>query len=215
VRPTRRFAPEEDEFIRASRPDESWAAIAASLGRSSASVISRAATLGLHEPNRQVRRFTPEEDELIRASAGHRSLYELAPELGRPVSSLYGRARRLGLDFDPALRPANRRLKDGYWWVPVLDDGRRVWRQEHRLVVERGLGRQLRPREQVHHVNLDKTDNSVENLVVCASRAEHIALHNQLGSELARPWLVRELLDRDLLQFDSATATYRLMAPAD
>ena len=48
---------------------------------------------------------------------------------------------------------------------------------EHRLVIENELGRFLEKKEQVHHINENKTDNRLENLILLPNTKKHTELH--------------------------------------
>lgn len=62
--------------------------------------------------------------------------------------------------------------KSGYKWVQVK--GRKI--AEHRLIMEQHLGRKLDPSEEIHHINRNRLDNRIENLVV-VGRREHALIH--------------------------------------
>lgn len=50
---------------------------------------------------------------------------------------------------------------------------------EHQMVAELKLGRYLKKGEVVHHIDLDKSNNSFDNLVVL-SNADHLRVHNKI-----------------------------------
>lgn len=50
---------------------------------------------------------------------------------------------------------------------------------QHRLAMERHLGRALLPTEVVHHVNHKKDDNRIENLELCESIVAHMKRHRK------------------------------------
>lgn len=63
----------------------------------------------------------------------------------------------------------------GYKYIRI--DGKDV--EEHRLIMEKHIGRRLGRDEVVHHINGIKTDNRIENLQIM-SRADHMRFHAHL-----------------------------------
>jgi hypothetical protein len=69
--------------------------------------------------------------------------------------------------------------KDGYVLVQAPERGRRGgYILEHRLTMEKKIGRAIRPDEIVHHKNEIKSDNRISNLELL-SKKEHDERHRE------------------------------------
>lgn len=82
-------------------------------------------------------------------------------------------------------------IKCGYTFIKV---GRRKYKQEHRIVMEKLLGRELGRREVVHHINGNRADNRPENLTIM-SQSEHVRTHSPevMGLAGRKAWLEKRV----------------------
>jgi hypothetical protein len=58
----------------------------------------------------------------------------------------------------------------------------RGYAYEHRIIAEEKIGRKLNPKEQVHHIDEDKTNNHPDNLEVIKTFRHHRHLHSKKES---------------------------------
>jgi hypothetical protein len=68
--------------------------------------------------------------------------------------------------------------KRGYRWLYVTENGRKRARREHRVIMEKHIGRRLEPWEVVHHRDENPSNNDLSNLEIMEfgdHSAEHAA----------------------------------------
>lgn len=102
---------------------------------------------------------------------------------------------------------------DGYEMVKCENEfhpsGRQKYKKAHVLIMEEYLGRELKTQqgnmgEQVHHIDGDKLNNNLKNLVLCKDTREHRNLHVQLEK------ISLDLVGRGIIIFDHSTNTYKI-----
>jgi hypothetical protein len=185
------FSKEEDDYIQQNYHSIFARDIAKSLKRSISGVRKRAGKLGLSKP---LKRWISVEDEYIRKNRGKIELSDAALYLNRSISEISSRSKKLGFPKwrIPSGKHAGRTI-DGF------KDGAPVY--THRRIVEEDIGRSLTAEEIVHHIDMDKSNNNIENLFIL-SRSEHRKAHTTFEN------LVPELVKRKVIYFDKKTKSY-------
>lgn len=69
-----------------------------------------------------------------------------------------------------------KRKINGYIFVRVG----KFWIPEHRLVVEEKLERTLEKGEVIHHIDGNKENNEIDNLMLFPNQKEHAKFHNKV-----------------------------------
>jgi hypothetical protein len=82
----------------------------------------------------------------------------------------------------PRLGKGKDRHKTNNGYITIRVSKKQVY--EHRHVMELSLGRKLLRTEHVHHVNGDKTDNRIENLITFSGSEHH--RHHMLDAGKAK-----------------------------
>jgi hypothetical protein len=89
-------------------------------------------------------------------------------------------------------------------YVPDHPNARKGWVPEHRLIVEKHIGRYLLPTEFIHHINCNMQDNRIDNLII-VDRWQHNKVHNALET------CVEALLQQGHLKFNSKEFKYEVI----
>jgi len=91
-------------------------------------------------------------------------------------------------DKNPCWR-GGKHLRNGYVFILNIKHpfcNRDGYVMEHRLIMEKHLGRYLMEKEVVHHINRITTDNRIENLMLFPNHSAHITFHHILENHILK-----------------------------
>ena len=116
----------------------------------------------------------------------------LAISQGRAAAKLRGRGSFMSADGEARFREASKaaKLGKGRGWRITSQGyvqftmGEHAERPVHRVIVEQDIGRSLREEEVVHHVDGDRQNNSLDNLLIMTA-SQHAALHRRQENSVA------------------------------
>jgi len=96
-------------------------------------------------------------------------------------------------------KPIGSKIKDtkNYIRIKVSKNG---WDKEHRLVMEKYLGRKLKRGEEVHHIDGNKQDNRIENLFLI-DKKNHSRKHFELFILVQKQEMIIKMLQEKLLKY--------------
>lgn len=117
-------------------------------------------------------KWTEEHKDYVKTNYEELGARPIADYLGIPIGRVNKMAQELGVKYKP---------KDEYicsqGYKVIGKSSNRIY--EHRKVIQEHLGRELLPTEIVHHIDGNKLNNDISNLVI-TTRAEHIEEHREL-----------------------------------
>lgn len=105
---------------------------------------------------------------------------------------------------NPSWKGGRMTVKSGHILIlqkshPFCNTNGRVF--EHRLVIEKSIGRYLTKTEHIHHIDCDPSNNEISNLVI-TSNSENSKAHGSLN------YLVKKLIEDDIIVFNKIKKIY-------
>lgn len=119
------------------------------------------------------RKLTPEHREKLR-------LAKLGKKRGPRNPEIVEKIKQANLMRYKVLGRQPKYMSRGYVMVKAENHPKansRGYIREHRLVIEKHIGRYITGKEEIHHINGDKADNRLENLKLCNDHKEHMQFH--------------------------------------
>lgn len=165
---TNRWTEQDDVRLQELFKEKSVDEIAVEMNRHRFTILNKLKQLGLREPHST--KWKVDEVEYLKENYPTKGAKYCAKHLNRTARSVECEAAKNGIRAIYTYRMID---KDGYIEV-ILASSVKI--KEHRLIMEKFLKRKLEANEHVHHLDENKTNNVLTNLIVITP-ANHNTLH--------------------------------------
>jgi hypothetical protein len=196
-RVNKRWSEEEIEFIRENYKKLTVKEIADELKRTPRGVRGKIERIGIKlEPlkRNQKYKWTKEDVKFIKDNYKVLTDKKIAKKINKSKAAVCRKRLNLGL----RKQTGEPYIHSDYY--VRSENGKKIW--VHIEVAEEKLGRKLKEKEMVHHIDGNKLNNHHNNLYVCRDRKEHQQIHSDLEK------VAFQLIQKGIIKFDHQVGTY-------
>ena len=180
------WSKEELEYLKNNAKNKSVKEMSNYLQRTPKAVRNRLEIIGISLrdlKNIQFESWSEEEDNFLRENYCNMTVKELEQHLSRTEKAIRSRKNKLKLNnkYDNLREKRGKEYyinSDGYYIT--YNKELKKYNGSHRVIYEEYNGIKLKSNQYIHHIDGNKKNNKIENLLLCNGCKEHTLIHKQL-----------------------------------
>jgi len=180
------WSKEELEYLKNNAKNKSVKEMSNYLQRTPKAVRNRLEIIGISLrdlKNIQFESWSEEEDNFLRENYCNMTVKELEQHLNRTEKAIRSRKNKLKLNnkYDNLREKRGKEYyinSDGYYIT--YNKELKKYNGSHRVIYEEYYGIKLKSNQYIHHIDGNKKNNKIENLLLCNGCKEHTLIHKQL-----------------------------------
>ena len=202
------WSQEELEYLKNNAKNKSVKEMSNYLQRTPKAVRNRLEIIGISLrdlKNIQFESWSEEEDNFLRENYCNMTVKELEQHLNRTEKAIRSRKNKLKLNnkYDNLREKRGKEYyinSDGYYIT--YNKELKKYNGSHRVIYEEYYGIKLKSNQYIHHIDGNKKNNKIENLLLCNGCKEHTLIHKQLET------ISYQLIQESYILFDKNKKQY-------
>lgn len=202
------WSKEELEYLKNNAKNKSVKEMSNYLQRTPKAVRNRLEIIGISLrdlKNIQFESWSEEEDNFLRENYCNMTVKELEQHLNRTEKAIRSRKNKLKLNnkYDNLREKRGKEYyinSDGYYIT--YNKELKKYNGSHRVIYEEYYGIKLKSNQYIHHIDGNKKNNKIENLLLCNGCKEHTLIHKQLET------ISYQLIQEGYILFDKNKKQY-------